>query len=124
LKAPITVLILLGLVSLDASAQSLPNNARQIRAQRTQSRTGPIFTNENIAQAGATLANAASTGTPAAETESSAISDAPGAESEPEPTVGGRTEQAWRDAFAEAGAEVARSVDLAQLRRQELEILN
>ena len=124
MKAPILVLILCGLCSSYSAAQSLPEIARQIRAQRPQYQTGPIFTNENIAQAGATLANAPSTPTPVAETESSAVSDAPETEPEAEASVGGRTEQDWRDAFAEARAEIARSADLAQLRRQELTVLS
>ena len=124
MKAPITVLILSGLFLLESTAQSLPEIARQIRAQRTQSRTGPVFTNENIAQAGATLANAATARTPAAVTDSSATSDAPGTEPEAEESVGGRTQQGWRDAFADARAEIARSESLAQLQGQELDALN
>jgi hypothetical protein len=113
LKAPITALILFGLFSLDSAAQSLPDIARQVRAQRSESRTGPIFTNENIAQAGANLATGSAALIQEAPAASSAPTDAPETESTSEATVGGRTEQDWRDAFSAARAEITRSENLA-----------
>jgi len=107
---------------LESAAQSLPELARQIRAERSELRTGPVFTNENIGQLGAVLANGSTTPDLANQAQQLEPVDVEAADTEV--AFGGRTEQGWREAFEEARAEIGRSENLSELTRQELEDLN
>lgn len=119
MNAAMMLLALAGVVSPQSQTGTLPEIARQIRAERgSVEPTGRVFTNENIRSVGAVLSGSSATGIVSATTA------APAAAAEGGPTAGGRSEAEWREMFQEARASVTRAEERATLTEQELQSLN
>ncbi len=108
-------LLVAGLLSAEAGAQSLPDVARSERERRREVTPGRVFTNETLATLGSISiigARAVAGATPAQ------------ADADDEEDTEVRGEAQWRQLFSEARAEVVRAGERLQLNQQEVVDLN
>ncbi len=125
MKIRLIALLVLGLFCIESGAQSLADVARRERERHREVADGRVFTNENVATGGSVSTPEAPTETDseASPTAASPPEDDEGVEESVEGT-GERTEEIWREMFAEARDELTRSQERLQLNQQEIDDLN
>jgi hypothetical protein len=124
-------LLILGLFFIESGAQSLPDVARQERERQRAVGDGRIFTNENVATGGSVSAieAPAEIDSDASPSPASLPGDSEGGEpgasgEEGVEATGERTEDSWRQMFADARDELTRSQERLELTQQEIADLN
>ena len=121
----IIALFVLGLFCLESGAQSLPDVARRERERQREVADARVFTNENVATGGS-ISEAEAPAEIDSGASPSAASPSEDGEDAEEGVAGEveRTEDSWRQMFAEARGELTRSQERLQLNQQEIVDLN